>query len=190
MLSQWHQEIPIHTVFPCGNASVDAFVRTSFLGGDTMRRLSSFRALLVAGALYALSVGANPALSQEAVITGKVTAEGGRPIGGASVFFPDFHIGANTAPDGSYTIRLPADRVKGQTVQLAARYIGYTPVQHAVTLTAGTQEQSFLSTRDVVQLNEVVVTGTGGATETKKIPFAVGVVSADQLKEVPSVSAL
>ena len=157
-----------------------------------MRRERSFRVLLVAGALFALSAGANPAQSQEAtaVITGKVTAEGGRPVGGASVFFPDFHIGANTAPDGSYTIRLPADRVKGQTVQLTARYIGYSPVQHAVTLSAGTQEQSFSLTRDVVQLNEVVVTGTGSATETKKIPFAVGVVSADQLKEVPSVSAL
>jgi TonB-linked SusC/RagA family outer membrane protein len=156
-----------------------------------MRRVSSFRVLLVAGALYGLSLGANPALSQAtAVITGKVTAEGGRPIGGASVFFPDFHLGANTGPDGSYTIRLPADRVKGQTVQLTARYIGYSPVQHAVTLTPGTQEQSFSLTRDVVQLNEVVVTGTGSATETKKIPFAVGVVSADQLKETPSVTAL
>ena len=156
-----------------------------------MRRVSSFRVLLVAGVLYALGVGASPAFSQAtAVITGKVTAEGGRPIGGASVFFPDFHIGANTGPDGSYTIRLPEDRVKGQTVQLTARYIGYSPVQHAVTLTAGTQEQSFSLTRDVVQLNEVVVTGTGSATETKKIPFSVGVVSADQLKEVPAVSAL
>ena len=156
-----------------------------------MRRVRSFRILLVAGALYALGVGANPALSQEtAVITGTVTAEAGRPIGGASVFFPDFHLGANTAPDGSYTIRLPADRVKGQTVQLTARYIGYSPVQHAVTLTAGTQQQSFSLTRDVVQLNEVVVTGTGSATETKKIPFAVGVVSADQLKETPSVTPL
>ena len=156
-----------------------------------MRRVSSFRVLLVAGVLYALGVGASPAFSQAtAVITGKVTAEGGRPIGGASVFFPDFHIGANTGPDGSYTIRLPEDRVKGQTVQLTARYIGYSPVQHAVTLTAGTQEQSFSLTRDVVQLNEVVVTGTGSATETKKIPFSVGVVYADQLKEVPAVSAL
>ena len=91
-----------------------------------MRRARSFTVLLVGGLLYALSVGGSPALSQEAtaVITGRVTAEGGRPIGGASVFFPDFHLGANTAPDGSYTIRLPADRVKGQTVQLTARYIG------------------------------------------------------------------
>jgi TonB-linked SusC/RagA family outer membrane protein len=156
-----------------------------------MRRERSFRVLLIAGALYAVTAGANPALSQAtAVITGKVTAEGGRPVGGAQVFFPDFHVGANTAPDGSYTIRLDADRVKGQTVQLTARYIGYSPVQHAVTLSAGTQEQSFSLTRDVVQLNEVVVTGTGSATETKKIPFAVGIVSADQLKETPSVTPL
>jgi hypothetical protein len=77
-----------------------------------MRRERSFRVLLIAGALYAVTAGANPALSQAtAVITGKVTAEGGRPVGGAQVFFPDFHVGANTAPDGSYTIRLDADRV-------------------------------------------------------------------------------
>jgi len=146
--------------------------------------------LLLAGAI-ALGAGARTAASQTtAVITGKVTAEEGRPVGGASVFFADFNLGANTAPDGSYTIRVPADRIKGQTVQLTARYIGYSPVRHAVTLTAGTQEQSFSLTRDVVQLNEVVVTGTGSATETKKIPFAVGVVSADQLKETPSVTPL
>ena len=155
-----------------------------------MRRASSLRLLLLAGAI-ALGAGARTAASQTtAVITGKVTAEEGRPVGGASVFFADFNLGANTAPDGSYTIRVPADRIKGQTVQLTARYIGYSPVRHAVTLTAGTQEQSFSLTRDVVQLNEVVVTGTGSATETKKIPFAVGVVSADQLKETPSVTPL
>ena len=156
-----------------------------------MRRASSVRAVIFAGAICALAAGAGTARAQDiATITGKVTAEAGRPIGGALVFFPDFHLGANTAPDGTYTIRLPADRVKGQTVQLTARYIGYSPVQRAVTLTAGTQEQSFSLTRDVVQLNEVVVTGTGSATETKKIPFAVGVLSADQLKETPSVTAL
>jgi len=140
--------------------------------------------LIFAGAICALGAVATTARSQT-TITGKVTGEGGRPIGGASVFFPDFHVGANTAPDGTYTIRLPEDRAKGQTVQLTARYIGYSPLVRAITLTAGTQEQSFSLTRDVVQLNEVVVTGTGSATETKKIPFAVGVISADQLKETP-----
>src|SRR5438309_10035383 len=133
MLSQCIKKTLFHTVFPSETRWSTHSSGHPFWGRDTMRRLSSFRALLVSGALYALSVGASPALSQEAVITGKVTAEAGRPIGGASVFFPDFHLGANTGPDGSYTIRLPADRVKGQTVQLTARYIGYSPVQHAVT---------------------------------------------------------
>ena len=156
-----------------------------------MRRQSSVRALLLAGVLYALTAGAGAAVAQAAaVITGKVTGEGGRPIGGASVYFPDFNLGANTAPDGSFTIRVPEDRAKGQSVPLAARYIGYSPVRRSVTLGPGTQEQNFSLTRDVVQLNEVVVTGTGSATETKKIPFSVGIVSADQLKETPSVTPL
>lgn len=156
-----------------------------------MSRVSSVRIWLFAGAICALGAGVNAATAQTtAVITGKVTAEGGRPVGGASVFFPDFNIGANTSSDGSYTISVPSDRVRGQTVPLTARYIGYSPVRRTVTLAPGTQEQSFSLTRDVVQLNEVVVTGTGSATETKKIPFAVGVVSADQLKETPSVTPL
>lgn len=150
----------------------------------------SVRGWLLTGAL-ALIAGASQAAAQTtAVITGKVTAEGGRPVGGASVFFPDFNVGANTAEDGSYTIDVPSDRVRGQTVTLTARYIGYSPVRRQVTLRPGTQEESFSLVRDVVQLNEVIVTGTGSATETKKIPFAVGVVSADQLKETPSVTPL
>ncbi len=156
-----------------------------------MIRASSVRFLIFAGAIGALGGVATTATSQTtAVITGKVTAEEGRPVGGASVFFADYNLGANTAADGSYRIVVPSDRVKGQTVTLTARYIGYTPVRRPVTLTAGTQDASFSLTRDVVQLNEVVVTGTGSATETKKIPFAVGVVSADQLKETPSVTPL
>ena len=39
------------------------------------------------------------------------------------------------AADGSYRIVVPSDRVKGQTVTLTARYIGYTPVRRPVTLT-------------------------------------------------------
>ena len=99
-----------------------------------MKRASSVRLLLLAGAI-ALGAGARTAASQTtAVITGKVTAEDGRPVGGASVFFADFNLGANTAPDGSYSIRVPSDRIKGQTVQLTARYIGYSPVRRVVTL--------------------------------------------------------
>ncbi|MEO5579457.1 MAG: SusC/RagA family TonB-linked outer membrane protein [Gemmatimonadaceae bacterium] len=152
---------------------------------------SSVSAWLLAGVLGALLAHAGRVQAQTtAVIAGKVTAEAGRPIGGASVLFPDFNIGANTSADGSYSITVPSDRVKGQTLIIVARYIGYAPVRKQVTLRPGTQEQSFSLTRDALQLNEVVVTGTGSATEVKKIPFAIGIVSADQLKETPSVTAL
>lgn len=154
-------------------------------------RINSVRTWLLTGAV-GVFLAASAALQGQATgtVTGKVTGEGGRPIGGASVVFPEFNLGANTGADGTYTIKLPWDRIRGQTTTLVARYIGYTPVRRQVTVREGTQEQSFSLTRDVVQLSEVVVTGTGSATETKKIPFAVGVVTADQLKETPSVTAL
>ncbi len=152
-------------------------------------RAFRFGAVIVAGAISALLAAAAPAQAQ-GIVSGRVTGEGGEPLGGANVFIQDMNIGAATTTAGLYTINVPADRANGQTVTLIARFIGYSPVRRQVTLTSGPQTQDFTLRRDPIQLNEVVVTGTADATETKKLGFAVGVVSEAQLKEVPATSAL
>jgi len=134
---------------------------------------------------------ASPLLAQDAaVITGKVTAQGGEALGGANVVVASSNFGAVTAANGTYTITIGGSAARGQQVVITARYIGHRPVSRTVTLTSGTQEQNFELASDPLRLEEVVVTGVGEATALKKLPFAVGRVTDEQLQQVPGSSAL
>src|SRR5512146_2847074 len=71
-----------------------------------------------------------------------------------------------------------------------ARFIGYKPKRLPVTITGNRFEHDFALARDVLNLEEVVVTGTSAATEQKKTPFTVNVVDNTQIKEAPAVSPI
>lgn len=144
------------------------------------------------GAFMALAaMGVGQAVAQNAaVITGTVTSERGDPLGGATVIVNSTNFGASAATNGVYSITISANAVRGQTVTLTARYLGFRPVTREITLTAGSQEQNFTLTPDPLRLDELVVTGVSEATSTKKLTFAVGRVSEAQLQEVPGTSAL
>ena len=151
----------------------------------------TFGLAVCAGALLALlSAVSGDAQAQSAVITGKVTGRGGEALGGATVLVEGLGISAGTAQSGTYTLTVPADKAKGQTVTLRARYIGYQAGTKQITLTPGTQTQDFELKFDPMTLDVVVVTGTAGGTELKKVPFAVSQVDRSQLQEAPAVSAL
>ena len=151
----------------------------------------TFGLAVCAGALLALlSAVSGDAQAQSAVITGKVTGRGSEPLGGATVLVEGLGIAAGTAQSGTYTLTVPADKAKGQTVTLRARYIGYQAGTKQITLTPGTQTQDFELKFDPMTLDVVVVTGTAGGTEIKKVPFAVSQVDRSQLQEAPAVSAL
>jgi TonB-linked SusC/RagA family outer membrane protein len=154
-------------------------------------RHRTFGLAVCAGALLALlSAVPGDAQAQSAVITGKVTGRGSEALGGATVLVEGLGITAATTQTGTYTLTVPADRAKGQTVTLRARYIGYQAGTKQITLTPGTQTQDFELKFDPMTLDVVVVTGTAGGTELKKVPFAVSQVDRSQLQEAPAVSAL
>src|SRR2546425_6452941 len=151
----------------------------------------TFGLAVCAGALLALlSAVSGDAQAQSAVITGKVTGRGGEALGGATVLVEGLGISAGTAQSGTYTLTVPADKAKGQTVTLRARYIGYQAGTKQITLTPGTQTEDFELKFDPMTLDVVVVTGTAGGTEIKKVPFAISQVDRSQLQEAPAVSAL
>ena len=145
---------------------------------------------LAAAAIVTL-LAATPSMAkaQDAVITGRVTGEQGRPLAGATVLLPQLNAGTNTNENGIYTITIAASRVSGQTVVMTARMVGHAPARRDVTVSAGNQTVDFVLDRQPVQLNEIVVTGAADATETRKLGFSVGVVNSEQLKEVPATSA-
>ncbi|MCU0649619.1 MAG: TonB-dependent receptor plug domain-containing protein [Gemmatimonadaceae bacterium] len=140
----------------------------------------------LAAVLGALVATATTALAQPAVITGKVTSAQGAPLEAANAFITELALSVGTNAAGQYTITIPAERVRGQTVVLRIRAIGYVPQTRAVTLRAGTQTFDFEVQRDVNRLTDIVVTGVTAGTEQRKVPFVVSQVSE---KDMPVVGA-
>jgi len=152
-------------------------------------RCGSLLVGIVAGA-FAMATAGRLSAQEAAVITGKVTAQGGEALGGANVVVANSNFGAVTAANGTYTITIGAAAVRGQQVVLTVRSISYRPATRTVTLTPGTQEQNFALQADPFRLEEVIVTGVAEATDRRKMTSSVGSVSADQLRAVPGSNAL
>src|SRR6184192_3015778 len=146
--------------------------------------------LCTAGLLVLLGAAVRDAEAQSAVITGKVVGRGGDALGGAIVVIDQYGLAAATTVAGVYTMTVPPQWTKGQTVTVRARSIGYSPATKQVTLTPGNQAADFELKFDPMTLDEVVVTGVAQATEAKKLTFAVGHVDSSQLNAAPAVSAL
>lgn len=128
------------------------------------------QALAVLGMLVGT---ASVAAAQNAVISGRVTSDQGRPLAGANVFITELNLSVGTSESGNYTITVQGARVRGQTVVLRARAIGQKPDAKSIVLRPGTIRQDFVLAQDVNRLSQVVVTGVTGATEQVKVPFSV-----------------
>lgn len=145
--------------------------------------------LAFASALFLTTVVAIPAWSQGTTVSGRVRSEQGQLLQGAQVFITELNIAVQTTVEGIYRMSLPAERVRGQTVTLRVRSIGYSPQQRQITLNAGALTQDFDLKVDINRLSEVVVTGTTGATEKAKLAFTVEAITQADL-QVPSANAL
>jgi TonB-linked SusC/RagA family outer membrane protein len=141
-------------------------------------------------AFAALAVLPTVSPAQNAVITGTVTSNSGAPLGGANVAITELGVGSIADASGRYTFTVNVAGKTGQAVNVVARYIGYKPKRLPITLTAGRVEHNFVLDRDILNLEEVVVTGTSEATSQKKTPFSVAVVDNAQIREVPSPTPL
>ncbi|MBL7763913.1 MAG: TonB-dependent receptor plug domain-containing protein, partial [Chitinophagaceae bacterium] len=108
------------------------------------------------------------ALSQTKQVTGRVTDASGNPMQGISVRVKnDNRTGTTTRGDGSYTLTIPENAV------LIFSGIGYETKELNA---AGMSEVNAQLVIDARALGEVVVTGTGVATDKKKLSIDVASV--------------
>lgn len=144
-----------------------------------MIQMNRVRTMVATAFAVALSVPAASAQAQTAVITGKVAAESGAPIEGATIIIADVNAQIGTNSQGVYTLTVPSARVSGQQVVVRVRAIGYAPETRTISLTAGTRTENFTMKQDVNRLSEVVVTGTAGGegVERAKVPYAIARLS-------------
>jgi len=147
------------------------------------------RSLRTAATVAALALFAGKAEAQTEVFAGRVTSKG-QPLGGASVGIPEIGAGTITTVDGKYSFTVDVSKYGGRSVNLVVRFIGYKPKRLPITITAGRVDKDYDLEKDVLNLEQIVVTGVSDATSQKKTAFAVSVVDAAAIKETPAISPL
>ncbi|HOK27264.1 MAG TPA: SusC/RagA family TonB-linked outer membrane protein [Bacteroidales bacterium] len=120
---------------------------------------------------------------QTRVITGTVTSavEGEGPLPGVSVTVPGTTIGAYTDVNGKYTLNVPAN-----ARTLVFSFIGMKVVEVEI---GGKNVIDVVMEQDMMNLDEIIVTGVAAGTPKKKMAVAVEKVDAEKLKEVTAGSA-
>lgn len=123
------------------------------------------------------------AFAQNGTIAGKVVdAKSGDALPGASVLVQGLDMGAATNLEGEFTIA----NVPAGTRSVIARFIGYKSTVKTVTVTGGgVAELNFDLSETALQLDEVVVTGAGIASEKRKLGNTVATVNSSQLENAP-----
>ncbi|WP_054685942.1 beta-sandwich domain-containing protein [Rhodothermus marinus] len=121
-------------------------------------------------------------LAQTGTIRGTVTdATTGDILPGAQIVLKELNTGAATDVDGKYTI----PNVPPGTYTLEARFVGYRIVQVSVQVDPGEEVvQDFALEPTMLELEEVVVTGTGGLARRLEVGNTVEQVTAAELERV------
>ena len=143
--------------------------------------------LLAVGALFASSRSAFAQIPT-GTVEGKVTEAGsGRPLPNAQVFVVGTTAGSVTTETGSYRITgAPA-----RQAQIQVRLIGFAPVGRTIVVAAGqTTTLNFELQVSALQLEQIVVTGTGQQVEVKKLGNTVATVQPPQNAPIKSAGEL
>ena len=135
---------------------------------------------ILAGLITALGTGGIQA--QTRVLTGSVTdVTTGQAISGAAIAVTGTTLGTFTEDDGNFAVSV----VAGEVV-LEISMLGYQPA--TVTVPSGTNNISVNLRVDVLNLDEIVVTGQATGISRRNLANAVSTVSARDLERVPSAS--
>jgi len=129
---------------------------------------------------------ASAAAAQTGTVTGQVTdGASGRPLESAQVYIEGTALGTLTNSTGRYLfVNAP---VGEHTV--IAELVGYRSGSETVTVTAGgTSTVDFGLSVTAIQLDQIVVTGTGVATEKKKLGNSIATVDVGALENAPITS--
>ena len=150
-----------------------------------MRRRLVTRSLVPLLALF--FAGTAAAQNRTATVSGQVTDSSSKaPLQGAEVF-----LGADAAIVGARSARTNAEGrytftgVAAGTVTVSVRLVGFAPKAQRLTVTDGAQlTADFSLSQRTTQLDQVVVTGTGGVTQRRAVGNVVETIDAKNVLEV------
>ena len=141
-----------------------------------------FILLITAMPAFAIPAGADVKTTLTGTVTDKANGE---TIPGAEVYFPDLRTGAITDIDGNYAVHdLPTTKAL-----VKVSMVGYATITMTLDLSKVTT-MDFALSGSVTEMQDVVVTGTSKATELKREPVPMAMVSRTFLRENASSNAI
>ncbi|MEQ8363819.1 MAG: SusC/RagA family TonB-linked outer membrane protein [Cyclobacteriaceae bacterium] len=115
-------------------------------------------------------------------ISGTITdADTGDAVPGVNIFIPSLAKGTLSNVDGTYQI----SDIPNGSYKVVGSFIGYRNMEENVTVNNDSQTLNFALETSTTQLSEIVVTGTGGPMEKRKIGNSVGIITTDKLSNAP-----
>ncbi|MDQ6871021.1 MAG: SusC/RagA family TonB-linked outer membrane protein [Gemmatimonadota bacterium] len=130
--------------------------------------------------LFLLALISASAFAQTRRVSGRVTVEGGgEPVISASVNVVGTALGTYTDDQGRFSLNVPDG-----PVTLRVRRIGYQ--QKTAGVPVGATDVSVSLSRDVLQLETQVVTGTATTVSSANAATAITVISSEKLNRVPA----
>src|SRR6056297_2659956 len=139
---------------------------------------------------FTLALLGAPGMLAAQTITGSVRDQAtGQPLGSAQVYLAEAGIGALTQSNGSYLLL----NVPPGTHTITVQQLGYAVATREVTVQAGqTAQEDFLLSREALQLDALVVTGTAAGSRVREIGNAVTQLDASvaEVQPIQNVSDL
>lgn len=114
-------------------------------------------------------------------IQGKITDDRGEALPSANVIVVGTTYGAAADLKGEYKILVPAP---GTETVVEARFLGYKASRKSVTQRSGIVEVNFELPLDILQMEQVVVTGTSILTEKANLGNSIATLSARDLENI------
>lgn len=124
--------------------------------------------------------GLSNGLLAQLTVEGMVTNQKGDPLPGANVYVDGQDVGTSTDRDGLYSLLIPD--ASGDIV-LQVRFLGYKGQSKTVSDAGGVTTVNFELREDVLQMDQVVVTGNSVSAEKGTLGNSIATVNASQFED-------
>lgn len=124
-------------------------------------------------------------LNAQIVIQGKVTDKDNSPLPGAAIMIQGTGYGTSSNLDGKYLLEIKKLPEGANTIEV--KFVGYKTKREALPKRSGTVELDFMLYEDILQLDQVVVTGNAEAVEKKSLGNSISTLQAKDLEKVGAV---
>ncbi len=118
-------------------------------------------------------------------IKGTVTDERGESLPGANIIVVGTTTGTNTDAQGNFALYLSEPAAE---TTIEARFVGYKSARQTIRQNSGLVEVSFQLAVDVLQFDEIVVTGLSAAASKKQLGNAISTLTIRQLESTGATS--